>query len=89
LGVLSSNNTLTPGICMVLSFILFVLYLTGLIDTGIQLFGDGNVSANCQNYVFSNPVTGANLNTLAWLQQQSICKFLWGKRLCVWFFGAY
>ena len=74
LGVLSSSDSLTPGICMVFSFILFVLYLTGLIETGIQLFGNGNVSSNCQNYVFNNKVTGVSVNTLAWLQQQNICQ---------------
>jgi hypothetical protein len=75
LGFLSSNDSLTPGICMVFSFILFTLYLTGVIECGIQLFGSGNVSNNCQTYVFNNKVTGLSVNTLAWLQQNNICKF--------------
>lgn len=74
LAFLSTNDSLTPGICMVFSFILFTLFLTGLIETGIQLFGTGNVSNNCQNYVFNNKVTGLNVNTLAWLQQNNICE---------------
>jgi hypothetical protein len=74
LMILSQNSTLTPGICIVFCFMLFVLYLTALIETGVQLFGAGNVSANCQNIVFNNPVKGPGYQTLAWLQQQNICE---------------
>lgn len=56
------------------AFILLVLYLTGLIETGIQLFGAGNVSTNCQRYVNNNPISGVSASTLAWLEQNSICK---------------
>jgi hypothetical protein len=76
LAFLSSNNSLTPGVCMVFCFILFVLYMTGLVETGIQLFGAGNVSHNCQTYVTNNKITGVSVETLAWLQQNNICKFL-------------
>lgn len=57
------------------SFILLVLFLAGLIETAIQLFGAGNVSANCQRYVNNNKISGVSATTLAWLQQNSICKF--------------
>lgn len=59
---------------MVFCFMLFVLYLTGIVETGIQLFGAGKVSSNCQQYVTNAKVTGNNLQALAWLQQNSICK---------------
>jgi hypothetical protein len=55
------------------SFILLVLYLTGLIETAIELFGVGNVSDNCQRYVTNNQVSGVSATTLAWLEQNSIC----------------
>ena len=56
------------------AFILLVLYLTGLIETAIQLFGVGNVSNNCHRYVDNNPISGVSVSTLAWLEQNSICK---------------
>lgn len=56
------------------AFILFVLYLTGLIETAVQLFGAGNVSNNCQRYVNNNPISGVSASTLAWLEQNSICE---------------
>lgn len=64
-----------PQTVMLLSFILFVLYLTGIIETAIQLFGSSsNINGNCQTYILRSPVNGPTGNTLAWLQQQSICK---------------
>jgi hypothetical protein len=75
MAYLSTNNTLTPGVTMVICFILFVLYLTGVVETGIQLFGAGAVSQNCQQFVTGAKVTGTSTDTLAWLQQQNICKF--------------
>jgi hypothetical protein len=57
------------------SFILLVLYLTGLIETAILLFGSPtNVSSTCQRYVTNNQSHGATLETLAWLQQSNICE---------------
>ena len=74
LGLISTRRLL-PFIVILLSVVLFALYLTGLIETAIQLFGpDGNVNGNCQTYVIGQPVTGRSLNTLAWLEQQSICE---------------
>lgn len=73
---LISQRQLLPGIVIIGSFILFVLWLTALIETSIQLFGpSGSVNGNCQLYVQSQPFTGASLNTLAWLEQSNICKF--------------
>lgn len=67
------------------AFILLVLFLTGLIETAIQLFGAGNVSANCTRYVNNNKISGVSATTLAWLEQSSICKFrVWlGSWVCL------
>jgi hypothetical protein len=57
-------------------FILFVLWLVGLIVTSIELWGPtGNVNTNCSIIVNGQTVTGPNINTLAWLEQHSICEF--------------
>lgn len=57
------------------SFILLVLYITGIIGAGIQLFGAAsNVNGACQRYVDNNEQFGPSVNTLAWLEQDSICK---------------
>lgn len=58
------------------SFILFVLWLVGLIVISLQLWGpSGSVNGNCNLYVTGDSVTGTSnaLATLAWLEQKSIC----------------
>ncbi|MCJ1485603.1 hypothetical protein MMC06_005778 [Schaereria dolodes] len=71
---LISQRMLLPGIVIIGSFILFVLWLTGLIETSIMLFGPvGSVNGNCNVYVL-NQTPGANLNTLAYLEQKNICQ---------------
>jgi len=85
--IMIAQNRLLPGIMMLSSFILFVLYLTGIIETAIQLFGAGQVSSNCQAYVTNNEVTGLSLNTLAWLQQNNICQ-CWYAAFSFWIVGA-
>jgi len=87
LWFLSNNNSLTPGIAMVFLFLLFVLYLTGIVETGIQLFGAGKVSSNCQQYVTNAKVTGNNVQALAWLQQNSICQ-QWYVVFTFWLVGT-
>ncbi|KAJ5648219.1 hypothetical protein N7490_004591 [Penicillium lividum] len=73
---LIARQLLLPGILILGSFILFVLFLTGLIETSLQLYGVyGNVNSNCQNYVVENKSRGNNINTLAWLTQMTICEF--------------
>lgn len=74
--VLASRHFLLPGIIIIGSFILGVLWLTGLIETSLQLYGVvGNVNDNCQIYVTENKSWGNNINTLAWLTQSTICEF--------------
>lgn len=71
---LIANRRLMPGIMMLGSFILIVLFITGIIETGIQLFGSGSdVNGMCQRYVDNNEQIGPSVNTLAWLEQDSIC----------------
>lgn len=75
--ILAARRFLLPGIIIIGSFILFVLWLTGLIETSLQLYGVvGNVNDNCQIYVVENVARGNNMNTLAWLTQSTICMFL-------------
>ena len=73
--ILIAQRRLLPTMMILISFILFTLYLAGVIETAIQLFGVGNVSSACNNYVQNRPVSGPTLETLAWLQQMSICEF--------------
>ena len=77
--ILIAQRRLLPGVMMLFSFILLVLFVTGIIGTAMQLFGGPNINNQCNTYVFSNKQTGAgqnSLQTLAWLQQQNICKLL-------------
>ncbi|GAB1317201.1 MARVEL domain-containing protein [Madurella fahalii] len=71
------QRRLLPSIVMIGGFILFVLWLVGLIVISIQLWGaTGSVSSNCNLFVFgANPQPlGQSLETLAWLEQRSICQ---------------
>lgn len=70
---LIANRQLLPGIVILGSFILFVLWLVGLIVISIELWGPaGSVNGNC-NLVQSS--SGQSIETLAWLEQHSICEF--------------
>ena len=72
--VLASRRMLIPGGILLGSFILFVLWLTALIETAIQLYGpSGNVNANCNTYVTNRPYTGVTVESLAWITQNNIC----------------
>lgn len=90
--VLAARRLLIPGVILLGSFILFVLWITTLIETAIQLFGPaGNVNANCNTYVTGQPYTGVTVETLAWLTQSNICacwkaSFAWSIVLAVLFF---
>ncbi|KAK3934965.1 hypothetical protein QBC46DRAFT_272729 [Diplogelasinospora grovesii] len=71
------QRRLLPSIVMIGGFILFVLWLVGLIVISVELWGPtGSVSSNCNLFVFgANPQpTGQSLNTLAWLEQRTICQ---------------
>lgn len=70
-----AQRKLLPGIMMLLSFILLVLFIAGIIGTAIQLFAGPNINNQCNTYVFNNNgASGPDVNTLANLQQRNICK---------------
>lgn len=72
--MLISQRQLLPGIVIIGTFILFVLWLTGLIQAAVTLFGPlGNVNANCNIYVNNQGWSGVSVGTLAWLTQKNIC----------------
>lgn len=72
---LIAQRQLLPGIVMMGSFLLFVLWMVGLIIISLQLWGPtGSINSNCQLYVEHNSISGTSLETLAWLQQHSICQ---------------
>lgn len=69
------QRRLLPSIVMIGGFILFVLWLVGLIVVSVELWGpSGSVSVNCDAAVFNQNPTGQTLQTLAWLEQRSICQ---------------
>ena len=58
------------------SFILFVLWMVGLIVISIELWGPtGSVNGNCNLYVTGAASSGPNEATLAYLEQHSICEY--------------
>ena len=70
------QRRLLPSIVMLGGFMLFILWLVGLIVISIQLWGPtGSVSSNCNLSVFNQNPTGQTLNTLAWLEQKTICAY--------------
>ncbi|OBT67405.1 hypothetical protein VE03_03131 [Pseudogymnoascus sp. 23342-1-I1] len=72
---LINTRALLPGIVILGSFILFVLWLVGLIVISIELWGpQGDVNGNCALYVGSQESRGASTETLAWLMQDTICQ---------------
>ena len=74
---LIARHFLLPGILILGSFILFVLWLTGLVETSLQLYGvSGNVNDNCQIYVVENQARGNDINTMAWIMQSTLCESL-------------
>lgn len=75
---LAAQRSLIPGVIILGSFILFVLWLTGLIETAIQLYGPaGNVNGNCATFVDNQKSVfkGQSVGALAWLTQENICEY--------------
>ncbi|KND86815.1 hypothetical protein TOPH_08566 [Tolypocladium ophioglossoides CBS 100239] len=72
---LIDNRRLLPAIVMIGAFMLFVMWLVGLVVVSLQLWGpNGSVQSNCNLQVFSQSPTGKTQETLAWLQQRNICQ---------------
>lgn len=71
---LVSSRQLIPGVVILGSFVLFVLFLTGLIRIAMELFGaTANINSYCTDFVQNNPSRGPTILTLAHLQQVNIC----------------
>lgn len=91
--ILIYQRSLLPGVVMIGSFILLVLYITGLIDTAIQLFGPAsNVYGTCQRLVIGHaPASSGNgvvtTDQFVWLTQNSICQS-WQAAFAFWIVGA-
>ncbi|PSR81645.1 hypothetical protein BD289DRAFT_372362 [Coniella lustricola] len=69
------QRRLLPSIVMIGGFMLFVLWLVGLIVVSVELWGPvGSVASVCNTEVFNRNPTGQTVQTLAWLQQRSICQ---------------
>lgn len=82
------QRRLIPGVVILGSFILLVLFIAGLVGTAIQLFGpQSNINGNCQQYVFGMPLRQLDVYTLAWLEQNSICQS-WQAAFAFWIIGA-
>ncbi|KAI1002076.1 hypothetical protein K3495_g6131 [Podosphaera aphanis] len=72
---LIAQRQLLPGIVIMGSVILFVLWMVGLIVISLELWGpEGDVNTNCQLRIENHPVSGVSIETLAWLEQHGICQ---------------
>lgn len=72
---LIAERRLLPAIVMIGAFMLFVLWLVGLVVVSIELFGpSGSIQGLCNIEVFNRNPKGQTEETLAWLQQRNICK---------------
>lgn len=78
MAVLYAVHLLLPIVVMIAAFIMFVLWLTGLIKASIELWGPlGSINDNCVRYVYNDDFWGGgNLYTLARIQQEVVCN-LW------------
>jgi hypothetical protein len=86
--VLIYQRRLLPGVVIIGSFILLVLYITGIIETAIQLFRNTNgVSGQCSILDRNAPPHGLTVNMLAWLELDSICSS-WYAAFAFWIVGA-
>lgn len=69
------DGRLLPSIVIIGAFIVFILWLVGLVIISIELWGpSGSVNSTCQIVVFSQDPHGVSDRTFAWMMQKSICK---------------
>lgn len=81
------QKALLPGIVMLGAFILIVLYMAGMVETALQLFGSpSNINSNCNTYVFDQSSSGVSLTTFAFLEQRAICQS-WDAAFAFWIVG--
>ena len=86
---LVGQRQLLPGIMGLGCFILFALYLTGLIETAIQLYGPrGSVNSYCNAYKpTAGYEQGQGIETLAYLETKGICDD-WKAAFSFWIVGS-
>jgi hypothetical protein len=69
------RRRLLPAIVMIGAFMLFVLWLVGLVIISVQLWGpSGSIQSTCNLQVFNRSPHGLTEETLAWMQQKNICE---------------
>ncbi|KAG8409864.1 hypothetical protein J3458_018946 [Metarhizium acridum] len=72
---LIATRRLLPAIVMIGAFMLFVLWLVGLVIVSVQLWGpSGSIQSTCNLQVFNRSPHGLTQETLAWMQQKNICQ---------------
>ncbi|KAK3631650.1 hypothetical protein LTR56_016757 [Elasticomyces elasticus] len=82
------QRRLLPGVVMIGSFILLVLYITGIIETALQLFRNTNgIIGQCNTLNRNSPQRGLTVEVLAYLELQSICQS-WQAAFAFWIVGA-
>ncbi|KAK5685893.1 hypothetical protein LTR17_011323 [Elasticomyces elasticus] len=82
------QRRLLPGVVMIGSFILLVLYITGIIETALQLFRNTNgIIGQCNTLNRNSPARGLTVEVLAYLELQSICQS-WQAAFAFWIVGA-
>ncbi|KAF9731307.1 hypothetical protein PMIN06_007397 [Paraphaeosphaeria minitans] len=87
--VLIAQRRLLPGVVMLFSFILLVLFIAGIVGTALNLFAGPNISSQCAAFVgnVSSRQYGSSVETLAWLQQNNICQ-CWNAAFAFWIIGT-
>ncbi|KAJ4291112.1 hypothetical protein N0V90_010310 [Kalmusia sp. IMI 367209] len=85
--ILIAQRRLLPGVVMLFSFILLVLFIAGIIGTALNLFAGPNISGQCNTYVNNVSQYGSSIETLAWLQQNNICQ-CWNAAFAFWIIGT-
>jgi len=82
------QGRLLPGVVIVGSFILLILYITGIIETALQLFRNTNgIIGQCNSLNSYAPAGGLTVDVLAYLELQSICQS-WEAVFAFWIVGA-
>ncbi|KAK1065896.1 hypothetical protein LTR74_007610 [Friedmanniomyces endolithicus] len=82
------QGRLLPGVVIVGSFILLILYITGIIETALQLFRNTNgIIGQCNSLNSYAPQGGLTVDVLAYLELQSICQS-WEAVFAFWIVGA-
>ncbi|GFP54686.1 hypothetical protein ACSS6W_002530 [Trichoderma asperelloides] len=72
---LIAQRRLLPAIVMIGAFMLFVMWLVGLVVVSLELWGpNGSIQGTCNLNIFSQDPKGRTQETLAWLEQKMICQ---------------